>query len=116
MKVRLDTHTFIWFIAGSPRLSAPARAAIEATENDRFLSAASIFEMAIKEENVKTLPMAIFDKVDKLAPPPLVEYREQDPCARPELPYLRPSMVWHLRRSSQRRCESRHASSTESRI
>lgn len=48
MKVLLDTHTFIWFIAGSPRLSAPARAAIEAAENERFLSAASIFEMAIK--------------------------------------------------------------------
>jgi PIN domain nuclease of toxin-antitoxin system len=48
VKVLLDTHTFIWFIAGSPRLSAPVRAAIESAENDRFLSAASIFEMAIK--------------------------------------------------------------------
>ena len=35
----------------------------------------------MQQENVKTLPMAIFDKIDKLASPRLVEYWEQDPCA-----------------------------------
>jgi PIN domain nuclease of toxin-antitoxin system len=48
VKLLLDTHVFLWFIGGSERLSATARAAIEAPENERFLSAASIFEMAIK--------------------------------------------------------------------
>jgi PIN domain nuclease of toxin-antitoxin system len=48
VKVLLDTHAFLWFIGGSPRLSSPARTAIESPENERFISAASIFEMAIK--------------------------------------------------------------------
>jgi hypothetical protein len=37
--------------------------------------------VVLQKENVKTLPAAIFDKVDKLASPRLVEYWEQDPCA-----------------------------------
>lgn len=36
--------------------------------------------VVLQQENVKTLPMAIFDKLDKLASPRLVEYWEQDPC------------------------------------
>ncbi len=35
----------------------------------------------MQKENVKTLPTAVFDKIDKLASPRLVEYWEQDPCA-----------------------------------
>ena len=35
----------------------------------------------LQKENVKTLPTAVFDKIDKLASPRLVEYWEQDPCA-----------------------------------
>jgi MYXO-CTERM domain-containing protein len=41
--------------------------------------------IVLQEENVKTLPAGIFDKVDKLASPRLVEYWEQDPCA-PDMP------------------------------
>jgi hypothetical protein len=40
----------------------------------------------LQKENVKTLPAAVFDKVDKLAAPRLVEYWEQDPCAPPPPP------------------------------
>ncbi|HEV8321947.1 MAG TPA: DUF2330 domain-containing protein [Myxococcota bacterium] len=41
--------------------------------------------VVLKEENVKTLPHAVFERVDKLAAPRLVEYWEEDPCApRPE--------------------------------
>ena len=36
--------------------------------------------VVLQQENVKTLPAAIFDKVDQLAAPRLVEYWEQDPC------------------------------------
>ncbi len=36
--------------------------------------------IVLQEENVKTLPRAVFDRVDKLAAPRLVEYWEQDPC------------------------------------
>ncbi|MEM9068155.1 MAG: DUF2330 domain-containing protein [Myxococcota bacterium] len=34
----------------------------------------------LQEENVRTLPRSIFERVDRLAAPRLVEYWEQDPC------------------------------------
>ena len=48
MKLLLDTHAFLWFIAGSEKLSATARELIEDSANQPFLSAASLWEMAIK--------------------------------------------------------------------
>jgi hypothetical protein len=39
--------------------------------------------VVLKKENVKTLPKAIFAKLDTLTAPRLVEYWEQDPCAPP---------------------------------
>lgn len=36
--------------------------------------------VVLEKSNVKTLPRAIFDRVDSLAAPRLVEYWEQDPC------------------------------------
>jgi PIN domain nuclease of toxin-antitoxin system len=44
----LDTHVFLWFISGSSELSPYARALIEDEENDRYVSVASLWEMAIK--------------------------------------------------------------------
>ena len=37
--------------------------------------------VVLQEENVKTLPREVFDRVDTLASPRLVEYWEEDPCA-----------------------------------
>lgn len=48
MKLLLDTHTFLWFIQGNFNLSDAARDLIENPENERFLSVASLWEMAIK--------------------------------------------------------------------
>ena len=48
MNILLDTHAFLWFIAGSDELSARARELIEDENNVLFLSAASLWEMAIK--------------------------------------------------------------------
>ena len=48
MKLLLDTHSFLWFIGGSSRLSLTARNLIEDSENQRLLSMASLWEMAIK--------------------------------------------------------------------
>ena len=48
MKLLLDTHAFLWFIAGSERLSATGRQLIEESANQPLLSAASLWEMAIK--------------------------------------------------------------------
>src|ERR1044071_1973704 len=48
MKLLLDTHTFLWFIMGNPNLSANARALIEDLANEKFVSVASVWEIAIK--------------------------------------------------------------------
>jgi PIN domain nuclease of toxin-antitoxin system len=48
MRVLLDTHTFLWFIEGEPLLSTSARQAIEDIANERLLSIASVWEIAIK--------------------------------------------------------------------
>ncbi len=48
MRLLLDTHTFIWFIAGNPELSDLAKSLIEEPENERLLSIASLWEIAIK--------------------------------------------------------------------
>ena len=48
MRLLLDTHAFLWFIMGSPSLSPTARALIEDGANERFLSVAGLWEMAIK--------------------------------------------------------------------
>ncbi|MCG8424894.1 MAG: DUF2330 domain-containing protein [Proteobacteria bacterium] len=43
--------------------------------------------VVLQEENVKTLDKQIFQRVDQLAAPRLVEYWEQDPCRPPQPPY-----------------------------
>ena len=48
MKLLLDTHTLLWFIGGSSSLSSTARMLIEDTENEKFVSIVSIWEIAIK--------------------------------------------------------------------
>lgn len=48
MKLLLDTHIFFWFIAGSLNLSSNARSLIEDLANEKFVSAANLWEIAIK--------------------------------------------------------------------
>ena len=48
MRLLLDTHAFLWFASGDNRLTDFARAAIGDTENEAFVSVASIWEIAIK--------------------------------------------------------------------
>jgi PIN domain nuclease of toxin-antitoxin system len=48
MKLLLDTHALLWFLAGNARLSAPALAAINDPANERWLSPLSLLEIAIK--------------------------------------------------------------------
>jgi len=48
VKLLLDTHVFLWFVAGDERLSRRARRAMEAEDAELLLSAAVIWEMAIK--------------------------------------------------------------------
>lgn len=39
--------------------------------------------VVLQQDNVRTLDRAVFERVDRLAAPRLVEYWEQDPCYRP---------------------------------
>jgi len=48
MKLLLDTCTFLWIVSGSEKFSGLARAAFLDSENERFLSVSSAWEMAIK--------------------------------------------------------------------
>ena len=48
MRLLLDTHAFLWWLAGSQRLSQPARRAIEDEANDVLVSAASAWEITTK--------------------------------------------------------------------
>ena len=48
MRLLLDTHAFIWWFAGSSRLSASARQAISNRDNDVLVSAASAWEITTK--------------------------------------------------------------------
>jgi len=48
MRLLLDTHIALWAIADSPRLPAAARRLILSTENEVYVSAASIWEISIK--------------------------------------------------------------------
>ena len=61
MKLLLDTHTFLWFIMGNSNLSANARALIENQANEKFLSVASLWEIAIKVSIGKLALSAPFD-------------------------------------------------------
>ena len=48
MNIILDTHALIWFFEGDSNLSAKALEAIENTNNKKFVSIASLWEIAIK--------------------------------------------------------------------
>ncbi len=64
MRVLLDTHAFLYFIRADPALSSYARQVIESHDNERLLSVASLWEMAIKCSLGKlTLPMPFTELV-----------------------------------------------------
>ena len=48
MAYLLDTHTFLWFLEGSIRLSKKTKDIIVNPKNKTFISIASIWEMGIK--------------------------------------------------------------------
>src|SRR5438067_3469090 len=48
MRLLLDMHALLWFLADDPKLSAMAKAAIEDPANERWLSPISLLEIALK--------------------------------------------------------------------
>ena len=53
MRILLDTHVFIWWDGGDAALSGDLREAIAAPTNEIFVSAASVWEIAIKRRRGK---------------------------------------------------------------
>ena len=69
MRLLLDTHTLLWFLANDARLSRTAKTAIEDTANERWLSPISLLEIAIKVRNGKLplpAPFAVMFPADLL--------------------------------------------------
>lgn len=48
MRLLLDSHALLWFCEGNASLSGPARAAIEDPANEKLVSHATAWEVAIK--------------------------------------------------------------------
>ncbi len=48
MRLLLDTHIFLWWLSDDPLLPAAAKAAIADPASEVFVSAASVWEIAIK--------------------------------------------------------------------
>jgi PIN domain nuclease of toxin-antitoxin system len=48
MKLLLDTHIFLWYITGDPKLPAKIRVAVQDPANDVYLSVVSVWEVVIK--------------------------------------------------------------------
>ncbi len=53
MRYLFDTHGLLWWWTGDPRLGAQARALLESGETIVFVSAASVWEIAIKTQSGK---------------------------------------------------------------
>jgi PIN domain nuclease of toxin-antitoxin system len=50
MRLLLDTHTFLWWIADDARLSKQVRSLLADETHDVYLSVISVWEIAIKEK------------------------------------------------------------------
>jgi PIN domain nuclease of toxin-antitoxin system len=60
----VDTQALLWWLGDAPALSGPARAAIADPANEPLVSAASMWEMAIKRSLGKlTVPEELPDEV-----------------------------------------------------
>ncbi len=49
MRLLLDTQVFLWMVAGSPRMPAAVREHVVAGDSEVWLSAASVWELAVKQ-------------------------------------------------------------------
>lgn len=68
MRLLLDTHTFLWFVLGDSRCSQKARELIEDEANEKWLSPASHWELAIKISLGKyTLPIPFEEFIQRAA-------------------------------------------------
>ena len=82
MKVLLDTHAFLWWIADDQRVSVWAREIIGDGNNELFLSAATGWEIIIKVQigrlKLPDEPQHYIESVYKL---PIFSMSQRDECA-----------------------------------
>jgi PIN domain nuclease of toxin-antitoxin system len=62
VRVLLDTHAFLWWIAGTPELGRRARAAVADPDNEVLFSLVSCWELAIKHSLGKLRVPGSLDK------------------------------------------------------
>lgn len=68
MRLLIDTHVLIWFLEGSKLLAKPRRQIVADSQNDVFVSIASLWEIAIKISVGKlTLARPLADVVKQIA-------------------------------------------------
>lgn len=72
MRLLLDTHAFLWWVADAPELSAKARKAIAHLQNECLVSIASCWELAIKMSRGK---LEISGSVERFIPEQLAANR-----------------------------------------
>lgn len=72
MRLLLDTHVAIWATNTPERIPAQVRAAIKEPDNDVFVSAAAVWEIAIK------YPLARYDGPPVSAYQAIVEFESAD--------------------------------------
>src|SRR5205814_8217298 len=48
MRILLDTHVFLWYITNDRRLQKPMAEAIQASDNEIYLSVVSVWEALVK--------------------------------------------------------------------
>ncbi|WP_316847451.1 type II toxin-antitoxin system VapC family toxin [Pedobacter psychrodurus] len=67
MAYLLDTHTFLWFVAGDDQLPASVKKKVSDISQSCFLSIASLWEIAIKKQIGKLNLQISFDELFRFA-------------------------------------------------
>lgn len=88
MNILIDTHILLWYLIDSPRLSQAKSGLVEDPKNKKFLSIASLWEIAIKTSIGK---LTITQELDKLVPKEI----EILPIHLPELKVLQQLPMHH---------------------
>lgn len=63
MKVLLDAHALLWFLAGSSQLSAKALSCIQDVRNAVFVSPSTLWEISIKDSLGKLILPVPFEQL-----------------------------------------------------
>ena len=88
MDILIDTHILLWHLTDNPKLSQQKSELIESAEHKKFLSIASLWEIAIKTSIGK---LTISQELDTLIPKEI----EILPIQIPELKILQPLPMHH---------------------